>query len=178
MKHRIRQMMLLVTCIFLCACKGDTNETTALQETESNKETTEVSQTAVTDRGFDCDYYMRTGFLTEDMALYHDNHERLQIYDVKSGLDLVFCFDPGCEHERGQKSHTGEVIKKGCIAYEFFTDTVMLQGDNCYFMDRFSGEVYRKAGHGYLWTGSFRPEGWNIYRGIQRTGIQRDGFAT
>ncbi len=142
MKHRIRQMVLLGTCFMLCACKSDTNATTGAQITESDVETTPTSQISVADRGFDCNYYMRTGFLTENMALYHDNHERLQIYDVKSGQDLPFCFDPGCEHERGQKSRTGEVIKKGCIAYEFYMDTVMLQGDTCYFMDRFSGEVY------------------------------------
>jgi len=116
--------------------------TTTAQTAEVDTGSTIVSQTSEADKDFDCDYYMRNGFLTEDIALYHDFNGRLMVYDVKSGRDLVFCFDPGCEHEKGQKSRTGEVIKKGCIAYEFYMDTVMLKGDNCYFMDRFTGEVY------------------------------------
>ena len=142
MKHRIKQGGLWLACLLLCACKSDPIVTTTAQTAEVDTGSTIVSQTPEVDKGFDCDYYMRNGFLTEDMALYHDLNERLMVYDVKSGKDLVFCFDPGCEHERGQKSRNGEVIKKGCIAYEFYTDTVMLQGDNCYFMDRFTGEVY------------------------------------
>ena len=142
MKYRIKQGGLWLACLLLCACKSNTIVTTTAQTAEVDTGATITSQTPESDKGFDCDYYMRNGFLTEDIALYHDFNERLMIYDVKSGKDLVFCFDPGCEHKRGQKSRTGEVIKKGCIAYEFYMDTVMLQGDHCYFMDRFTGEVY------------------------------------
>ncbi len=72
--------------------------------------------------------------------MHYSNHGRLQIFDVKTKEDHVYCFDPGCEHNRGKRSITGEVLEAGCIAYELSDSTVMLRDDRCYFM-KDSGEV-------------------------------------
>ena len=87
-------------------------------------------------------------FFTENYVLYHDNHFRLQFFDVSGKTDIVFCFTPGCSHEEEKRSVTGEVLEKGCIAYDFSRYTVMLQGDYCYFLDNETGEVVRSDARG------------------------------
>ena len=140
--RRKADLLVLLFFLMLFACKSEKNEKDASNsETENTTETAEsVDSSNALD--FVCTYDLGSAFLTEKYALYHDNQERLQIFDVVSGTDQVFCFDPGCEHEPSQKTITGEIIKMGCIAYEFSNQNVMLQGDTCFFADTFSGEVF------------------------------------
>lgn len=91
---------------------------------------------------FVCDEFVGRGFLTEDYALYHANQLRLQMFDVASGTDIVFCFDPSCTHDSPQASVSGQVIKPGCVAYDFSPETVMISGEYCYFLTD-TGEVWR-----------------------------------
>ena len=82
-------------------------------------------------------------FVTESFALYHDNQGRLQIFDVDSKTDIVYCFDAGCEHQQTKRdSITNEILQKGCISYEISSDCVMLREDGMFFLQD-NGQVIR-----------------------------------
>ena len=110
-----------------------------IEEDSSQAKTTKEDVDNSSGRTFVSDSF-NCSFYTEDYALHYSNHGRLQIFDVKTKEDHVYCFDPGCEHNRGKRSITGEVLEAGCIAYELSDSTVMLRDDRCYFM-KDSGEV-------------------------------------
>ena len=112
-----------------------------IEEDSSQAKTTKDDVDNSSGRTFVSDSF-NCSFYTEDYALHYSNHGRLQIFDVKTKEDHVYCFDPGCEHKRGKRSITGEVLEAGCIAYELSSSTIMPQDDNCYFM-KDTGEVIR-----------------------------------
>lgn len=109
-----------------------TTESSRIDETEPDI----LPPEEVEGEAFICDEWMGAGFLTEDYILYHDYDGRLRIFDVASKRDLIYCFDPGCEHKRALEP------EDGCISYNFTTMTVMIQGDNMYFVDH-NGDVVR-----------------------------------
>lgn len=126
------RLLLLISVLGICllGCGKKEPGSDSLSEQDKGKEASFVCSRTVGD-----------GFLTENFALYHNNHGRLQIFDAASKKDIVYCFDPGCEHKPARWSHTGELLSEGCISYEFSDMPVMLQGEKCYFLnDR--GEVY------------------------------------
>ena len=142
-------MMLLAICIMLFACKQNDPEPTGEAGTEpksgaetvasstpSSASTTEdPNQRPADAEPFVCEWSSaRDSFLTEDYILYHDNHGRVQIFDTKTKKDLVYCFDPGCEHKIAKRSMTGEILEPGCIAYELSSKTVMIWDDKLYFV--------------------------------------------
>ena len=141
-------VLFLALCLAFSACKGgDSGATTASSDSvpgtsvsalspstsssEINGSEESLSESFVTfwNNGTD-------SFTTPDYQIYKNNHGRLQIFDAKNKKDLVYCFDPGCEHDKITKRdwRTGEVLDQGCIAYEISSSRVMLQGENLYFL--------------------------------------------
>lgn len=120
-------LLLLGICLTFIACgKKDEKRKPVTEDNESD---------------FLCDYATSNGFFTEDYALYYSNHGRLQFFDVATKSDVVFCFDPACQHKMAI-SRKGVVIEKGCIAYEYSAGApVMLRDDKCVFLQD-NGEVY------------------------------------
>lgn len=100
------------------------------------------------DKGFYCSAFLGSGFATENFVLYHNNKGRLQVFDVTSGTDIVYCFDPGCEHNQTLRDfRNNEVIRQGCISYEISSKPVMMKGDNLFFLSD-SGEVWQSDHQG------------------------------
>ena len=141
--------MLLAICIMLFACKQKDPEPTGEAGTEpksgaetvasstpSSASTTEdPNQRPADAEPFVCEWSRaQDSFLTEDYILYHDNHGQLRIFDTKTKNDLVYCFDPGCEHKQTKRSITGEVLEQGCIAYELSSKTIMIRDNKMYFV--------------------------------------------
>lgn len=91
--------------------------------------------------------YTAAASLTEKYALYHSNNGQLRIFDANSKTDIVFCFNPGCEHEREKRTITGELLKEGCPSYNYSSWAVFLDGDSCVFL-RDNGEVIRSDRQG------------------------------
>lgn len=162
-------LCVLVLCLTACGQKGEkpsgdaatpTNTATPIEDgitpTEGEKQPDDTgekvtpteaikpgpggSEALSDESGFVCNRYAGRGFLTEDFALYRGDGGRLQYFDVASGTDIVFCFEPGCEHKPGKHSWDGKLIEKGCMAYEFSNYPVMLLGEKCYFLTD-TGEV-------------------------------------
>ena len=137
----MRKILLFMGFTFLAvltvSCKKKTN--TPKSEGES------VQQVAdgVSNGKTEAFYSYKRSYVTEDYALYHDNHGRLQIFDTESKTDIVYCFNAGCEHQQAKRDPvTNEVIQKGCIAYEISSDCVMLrENDMVFFQD--NGQVIR-----------------------------------
>ena len=127
MRRTLRTIGLVLLCFVMTACgKKSTGKT----EPEA-------------EQGNDVNYHSmdyRSQFLTEDYALYMSNigFGRLQLFDVKSRQNMVFCFDPGCEHKRAVASADG-TAKESCIAYTF-SGAVMLRNGRLYFLSD-SGDV-------------------------------------
>lgn len=132
MRKRIIFAVILGLCLCLASC-GKQNKPYGQPGMQPGEEIIEEKDSV-------CTYSCQT-FLTEDYALYHNQHGRLQLFDVTGKSDLVFCFDAGCEHKPAKTSLKGEVIQKGCIAYEFSPNAVMMKDGNCYFLAD-TGEVY------------------------------------
>ena len=144
MKKRIIGILILL-CLILTACDKPREEA---EKPDSVIPGNGGTNGAKTDSGFYCSLFLGNGFMTEEYALYHNNHSRLQIFDVASKTDLIYCFDPACEHEHSVRDwKTGEVIKKGCIAYDISSKPVMIQGDNLYFLSD-ENEVWRSDRQG------------------------------
>lgn len=130
---------MVVLCFMLVSCKeADETETTLNTYIETaipnGTEPDDLPSENVTGEAFVCDEWMGTGFLTEDYVLYHDYDGRLRIFDVASKRDLVYCFDPGCEHKKSKE------IGEGCISYNFSSMMVMIHNDNMFFLD-YNGDV-------------------------------------
>ncbi len=138
-------LLFILIALMMVSCRknrdvGSESETQLLTEdislgpTEMSSELNEASA-----RVFVCND-IRSSFYTEEYVLHHDNHGQLRIFDAIEKTDHIFCFDPGCDHSRSKRSKTGEIIKMGCMSYEMSSNTVMLEGDSCYFLDGY-GQV-------------------------------------
>ncbi|MBO4478458.1 MAG: hypothetical protein J5757_09065, partial [Lachnospiraceae bacterium] len=159
---RVQRIMLVALCLMLVSCK-ETDETETTLNTCSKKPMQEETGTTiavipakenslaeiskfddtepddflpenVTGEAFVCDEWIGTGFLTEDYVLYHDYDGRLRIFDVANKKDLIYCFDPGCEHKKSLE------IEAGCISYNFTSMTVAILKEKMYFLD-YNGDV-------------------------------------
>ena len=124
----------------------ETTSATSVSSTEQtnvvNEETTATVETIAADLDlnnaflpYECAPMTGDSFLTADYALYHDHHGRLQIFDVTTKKDLVYCFDPGCEHKPAKTGWNGEILEAGCIAYDISRFPVMIKGEHCYFLN-------------------------------------------
>ena len=71
---------------------------------------------------------------TEKYVLYHAEDGLLRIFDPATKTDIVYCFDPGCEHLQEIRNEKGEVIREGCIAYKISLDSVLLRGNEMFFL--------------------------------------------
>ena len=145
-------VLLLVVFLYGCHNPDDPDCLTSAFAEETNSESineTETGRTIWEDMPlapFVCAEFVGRGFLTEEYALYHDNHGCLRIFNVASKQDLVYCFDPGCEHEPTKRSITGDIIKEGCIAFDFSSYPVLIRGENCFFLRE--GEIVKSDHHG------------------------------
>lgn len=157
---KIKFIYVLWSCFaFLSACRKSETNASVISTEMSQMETDETGSyessvsSAVdeeSDREFVCDIVLGEAFLTEDYVLYHNENGRLQIFDAVSRKNLVFCFDPGCEHNQGRTIATPQGVRsvdEGCISYNISTATVMLLGEHCYFAD-FEGDVVRSDNRG------------------------------
>ncbi len=135
---------ILILVMSLTACGKKAGETG--QENDAGQPS---AANATGNAGFYCSSFLgNNGFATENFALYHSNHGRLQIFDVATGTDIVYCFDAGCEHKQAKRDPmTGEKITQGCIAYEISSNPVMMKGDNLYFLTE-TGEVMQSDRQG------------------------------
>ncbi|MBR6366465.1 MAG: hypothetical protein IKS10_10290 [Lachnospiraceae bacterium] len=129
--------VLLSLSMLLISCKKKDDQQTAETITVEASSANE-GEKFVTQWGSD-DFY------TEDFALYHTDHGRLQIFDVASKSDRVFCFDPGCEHDKHRKVEVSPdgietVVEEGCMARNISSYTVMVQGDHLCFV-KYTGDV-------------------------------------
>ena len=129
--------VLLSLSMLLISCKKKDDQQTAETITVEASSANE-GEKFVTRWGSD-DFY------TEDFALYHTDHGRLQIFDVASKSDRVFCFDPGCEHDKYRKVEVSPdgietVVEEGCMARNISSYTVMVQGDHLCFV-KYTGDV-------------------------------------
>lgn len=79
-------------------------------------------------------FSMAGNLYTEKYALYHADDGLLRIFDPITKTDIVYCFDPGCEHPQEARNLKGEVIREGCIAYKISLDSVLLRGDEIFFL--------------------------------------------
>ena len=138
--------MSFVLLLTACGKTDDKGSSTRDANTEENQ-TSAATETSTADtslnndsRWFECSPMHGASFLTKDYALYHDHHGRLQIFDVATKQDLVYCFDPGCEHKETKRSMTGEILEQGCIAYEISRFPVMIKEDHLYFLN-YSNEI-------------------------------------
>ena len=143
---RIIVLLSFVLLLTACGKTDDTGSSTRDANTEENQ-TSAATEAATADtslnndsRWFECSPIHGDSFLTKDYALYHDHHGRLQIFDVATKQDLVYCFDPGCEHKETKRSMTGEILEQGCIAYEISRFPVMIKEDHLYFLN-YSNEI-------------------------------------
>jgi len=140
-RKRIQAVFLLVILsAFLCfsSCRKKKN-------TEADRHRNDISEVIGTESVVNT--YTAAASLTEKYALYHSNNGQLRIFDANSKTDIVFCFNPGCEHEREKRTITGELIKEGCPSYNYSSWAVFLDGDSCVFL-RDNGEVIRSDRQG------------------------------
>lgn len=133
MKRGILAILFLL-CALVTAC-GKGNKTTEKEPVSSEE-------------SYVCAAFLRQSFLTERFALYHDSDFQLRYFDTESGTDIVFCFDPSCDHEPEKRSRTGELLQKGCVSYSFSSYPVMIRGEYCFFFDQETGEVIRSDRQG------------------------------
>ena len=143
-KKLMKKIIIVLSLVLLFTACGKNNNTipstgdanTEKNETFTATETTAADTPSINDSlWFECSMSCDNSFLTKDYALYHDRHGRLQIFDVATKKDLVYCFDPGCEHKETKRSMTGEVLEQGCIAYEISRFPVMIKEDHLYFLN-------------------------------------------
>lgn len=140
-RKRIQAVFLLVILsAFLCfsSCRKKKN-------TEADRHRNDISEVIGTESVVNT--YTAAASLTEKYALYHSNNGQLRIFDANSKTDIVFCFNPGCEHEREKRTITGELLKEGCPSYNYSSWAVFLDGDSCVFL-RDNGEVIRSDRQG------------------------------
>lgn len=131
---RVYIIVLLCICFCMVSC-GKQKETQGY-----------LGEKMPVDDNFVC-IYPYSSFLTENMAIYHNQHGRLHVFDAISKTNAVFCFDAGCEHNPARTSFKGEVLQKGCMAYEISSAPVMIRDNVCYFLTD-SGEVYSSDNRG------------------------------
>ncbi len=131
----IRILPALVISLFLFSC-GKTEDDKPLETEEA------VSTSPFVNDGerFVCVDTLNEGFFTEKYALYHDYHGQLQIFDVATKRDVVYCFDPACEHDKRKKVETldngiEKVVEEGCMGYNISLYPVMLLGEHLVFLD-------------------------------------------
>lgn len=134
MKHKLL-VLLLFACLLITAC-GKNKEKKASEEPVSSEEL------------FVSDAFLGQCFMTANYMLYHGDESQLRLFDVASQTDIVFCFDPSCEHEKEKRSRTGELIQEGCVSYNYSRYVVMLRDDNCFFFEQDTGEVFRSNRQG------------------------------
>lgn len=115
------------------------------KNTEADRHRNDISEVIGTESVVNT--YTAAASLTEKYALYHSNNGQLRIFDANSKTDIVFCFNPGCEHEREKRTITGELLKEGCPSYNYSSWAVFLDGDSCVFL-RDNGEVIRSDRQG------------------------------
>lgn len=145
-------VLLLVVFLYGCRNPDDPDRLTSAFAGETNPESTNEAETGSTvweDTPLDpfvCAEFVGRGFLTEKYALYHDDNSLLRLFDVVSKQDLVYCFDPGCEHEPAKRSITGDIIEEGCVAYDFSSYPVLIRGENCFFLRE--GEIVKSDHQG------------------------------
>lgn len=140
-RKRIQAVFLLVILsAFLCfsSCRKKKN-------TEADRHRNDISEVIGTESVVNT--YTAAASLTEKYALYHSNNGQLRIFDANSKTDIVFCFNPGCEHEKEKRTITGELLKEGCPSYNYSSWAVFLDGDSCVFL-RDNGEVIRSDRQG------------------------------
>ncbi len=137
MKKQINRMVYaLLVCLFMCSCKktdvgiSDTDNIIGSEPGTHSSMGESDNYYEVPDNTFVCNEWIKNGFLTEKYALYHGHSGRLQIFDVASRADHVYCFDPGCEHKQSNDP------QKLCMAYNISGMTVKYQGDQLYFLKR------------------------------------------
>jgi len=133
MKHKLLVLFFLA-CLLFTAC-GKNGEKNA------SKEPVPSGEQASSEGVFVCDAFFQEGFLTENYVLYHANDFQMRFFDVASNTDMVFCFDPSCEHIQEKRSRTGELLEEGCVSYNYSRYPVMFLGGNCYFLNEETGEV-------------------------------------
>ena len=125
----------LVISLFLFSCgKTEGDKPLKTEEAESTSSSVNDGERVV------CVDSLNQGFFTEDYALYHDNHGQLQIFDVATKRDRVYCFDPACEHDKRRKIETldsgiEQVVEEGCMGYNISLFQVMIQGEHLIFLD-------------------------------------------
>ena len=133
----------LLVVLFVCLCCAACGKNSRSEENRNQNDTPETSETT----GIVCDPFVGNASLTEKYALYHSNNGQLRIFDANSKTDIVFCFNPGCEHEQEKRTITGELLKEGCPSYNYSPWSVFLDGDSCVFL-RDNGEVIRSDRQG------------------------------
>lgn len=126
-----------VLCLVMSACATSTEP----EASEDPKEKADEQYTVFNS-------FLGQGFFTKEFAIYHDNHGLLRLFDVASKTDIVYCFDPGCEHEMEVRSRDGSVLQEGCSAYKYSSYPVMLKGEECFFFDQGTRNVIRSDRQG------------------------------
>lgn len=134
-----RYVSLLIAVLFitagLCSCGKRESQKQPVPDDGEKQSVSDGNTQSDSITDFVCDLFIGDGFLTEKYALYHcQNGGALHLFDTTEKTDVVFCFDPGCEHKPAVTSLKGDIIKEGCPSYAFGESTVMLQGDKCYFL--------------------------------------------
>lgn len=81
-------------------------------------------------------FYRDGGTYAESYALFTNGGPRCY-YDVEHEYAGPYCFDPGCEHKRPVRNDAGEVIRQGCLAYDYTDEPVFLCGDYLYFISSY-----------------------------------------
>lgn len=130
-------LLSMILCCMACGMRHGRKE---------NRKQGDTPETVVTGDVV-CSSFVGAASLTEKYALYHSNKGQLRVFDANSKTDIVFCFNPGCEHEQEKRTITGELIKVGCPSYNYSPWSVLLDGDSCVFL-RDNGEVIRSDRQG------------------------------
>ena len=141
-RKRIPAVLLLVV-LSVCLCCMACGKNNRSEESRNQNDTQDIAASS----DIVCSSFVGRASLTEKYALYHDNHGQLRIFDAASKTDIVYCFNPGCEHEQEKRSVTGELLKEGCLSYNYSRWAVLLDEDSCVFLSD-NGEIIRSDRQG------------------------------
>ena len=103
---------------------GDTNQTNTENEATSDKTAKEFF-----------DLYSNSATMTKDFAFIPAvNGGGARYFDAASGVDVLFCFDPNCQHLGPRYDlYSGENMGDNCVAYQLGYCAFSLREDGGYF---------------------------------------------
>lgn len=142
--------LLLISTLVLGSCKNTGEQAPSIQFTdEANIHTSDSAEPTLTmnidtydpDADFVCSLFLGDSFITEKYMLYHDYQGSLHFFNAADGSERVYCFSPGCEHERPKSDTSGQIIDPGCVSYNISGAPVMIRGDRLYFYNNMG--IYR-----------------------------------